>query len=155
MTAIIMPTMRLLSNLGYVAVAMLGGYLVTQGRLNVGEIQAFIQYLRSFQQPLMNIANITNILQQTAAASERVFEFLNEPEVSADAAAPKVLDKVEGKVEFRNVHFGYNPEEPVIENFSVTVEPGQQIAIVGPTGAGKTTLVKLLMRFMTSTAAKF
>ena len=147
MTAIIMPTMRLLSNLGYVAVAMLGGYLVTQGRLNVGEIQAFIQYLRSFQQPLMNIANITNILQQTAAASERVFEFLNEPEVSADAAAPKVLDKVEGKVEFRNVHFGYNPVEPVSENFWGTVEPGPQIAIVGPTGAGKTTPGQALMRF--------
>ncbi len=147
MTAIIMPTMRLLSNLGYVAVAMLGGYLVTQGRLNVGEIQAFIQYLRSFQQPLMNIANITNILQQTAAASERVFEFLAEPEVVPDSDSPKILDQVEGKVEFRNVHFGYNPDEPVIENFSVTVEPGQQIAIVGPTGAGKTTLVKLLMRF--------
>lgn len=147
LTAIIMPSMRLLSNLGYVAVAMLGGYQVIQGRLNVGEIQAFIQYLRSFQDPLMNIANITNILQQTAAASERVFEFLHEPEVPADSSEAKQIEAVEGAVEFKNVRFGYDPEEPVIKNFSVKVEPGQQIAIVGPTGAGKTTLVKLLMRF--------
>ncbi len=126
MTAIIMPTMRLLSNLGYVAVAMLGGYLVTQGRLNVGEIQAFIQYLRSFQQPLMNIANITNILQQTAAASERVFEFLNEPEVSADAAAPKVLDKVEGKVEFRNVHLATILKNPSLRTSLLPLNQGNR-----------------------------
>jgi ATP-binding cassette subfamily B protein len=147
LTAIIMPSMRLLSNLGYVAVAMLGGYLVTRGRLNIGEIQAFIQYLRSFQDPLMNIANITNILQQTAAASERVFEFLSEPEEPKEADHPKQLAEVRGEVEFRHVRFGYDPAEPIIHDFSIKVEPGQQIAIVGPTGAGKTTLVKLLMRF--------
>ena len=147
LTAGIMPSMRLLSNLGYIAVAMLGGSLVIQGKLNVGEIQAFIQYLRSFQDPLLQIANITNILQQTAAASERVFEFLNEPEQAPDTENPVYLDHVEGAVEFKNVRFGYDPNNPVITDFSVEVKPGQQVAIVGPTGAGKTTLVKLLMRF--------
>lgn len=147
LTGVIRPSMRLLSNLGYIGVAMLGGYLVIQGDLNVGEIQAFIQYLRSFQDPLMQIANITNILQQTAAASERVFEFLGETEEPAEIEKSVTLDPVKGAVEFRNVRFGYDPENPVINNFSLKVEPGQQIAIVGPTGAGKTTLVKLLMRF--------
>jgi len=147
LTAGIMPSMRLISNLGYVAVAMLGGSMVIQGELNVGEIQAFIQYLRSFQDPLMQIANITNILQQTAAAAERVFEFLNETEESPDTENPVYLDHVEGAVEFKHVRFGYLPDTPVINDFSIKVEPGQQVAIVGPTGAGKTTLVKLLMRY--------
>lgn len=147
LTAVIMPSMRLISNFGYIAVAMLGGSLVIQGQLNVGDIQAFIQYLRSFQEPLLQIANITSILQQTAAASERVFEFLNEPEVVPETKNPVYLDHVEGAVEFKHVHFGYEPGIPVIKDFSVKVEPGQQIAIVGPTGAGKTTLVKLLMRY--------
>lgn len=147
LTAVIMPSMRLISNFGYIAVAMLGGSLVIQGKLNVGDIQAFIQYLRSFQDPLLQIANITNILQQTAAASERVFEFLHEPEVVPETKNPVVLNCVEGEVEFRNVRFGYDPDNPVIKDFSVKVEPGQQVAIVGPTGAGKTTLVKLLMRY--------
>ena len=147
LTAGIMPSMRLISNLGYIAVAMLGGSLVIRGELNVGEIQAFIQYLRSFQDPLMQIANITNILQQTAAAAERVFEFLNETEESPDTQNPVYLDHVRGAVEFKHVRFGYLPDNPVIHDFSIKVEPGQQIAIVGPTGAGKTTLVKLLMRY--------
>jgi ATP-binding cassette subfamily B protein len=147
LTAMIMPSMRLISNFGYIAVAMLGGSLVIQGQLNVGDIQAFIQYLRSFQDPLLQIANITNILQQTAAASERVFEFLNEPEVVPETKNPVYLDRVEGSVEFKHIRFGYEPDNPVIKDFSVKVEPGQQIAIVGPTGAGKTTLVKLLMRY--------
>lgn len=147
LTAVIMPSMRLISNFGYIAVAMLGGSLVIQGKLNVGDIQAFIQYLRSFQDPLLQIANITNILQQTAAASERVFEFLNEPEVVPETKNPVYLDRVEGSVEFKHIRFGYEPDNPVIKDFSVKVEPGQQIAIVGPTGAGKTTLVKLLMRY--------
>ena len=147
LTAVIMPSMRLISNFGYIAVAMLGGSLVIQGKLNVGEIQAFIQYLRSFQDPLLQIANITNILQQTAAAAERVFEFLNEKEVVPETPNPVFLNCVEGAVEFRNVHFGYVSDNPVIKDFSVKVEPGQQVAIVGPTGAGKTTLVKLLMRY--------
>ena len=143
----IMPIARFFSNLGYVAVAILGGYLTIQNQLTIGDIQAFIQYLRSFQQPLMNIANIANILQQTAAAAERVFEFLNEKEIEPDPVNAVTLEKIRGKVEFRNVWFGYNPGEYVIKNFSMVVEPGQKVAIVGPTGAGKTTLVKLLMRF--------
>ena len=147
LSSTIQPSIRLLSNLGYIAVTILGGTLVIDGKLNVGDIQAFIQYLRSFQDPLMQIANITNVLQQTAAASERVFEFLNEVEMPTDHEDPVKLDHVEGEVEFRHVHFGYDPEVPIIKDFSLNVEPGQQIAIVGPTGAGKTTLVKLLMRF--------
>lgn len=147
LSSTIQPSMRLLSNMGYIAVTILGGTLVIRGELTVGDIQAFSQYLRSFQVPLMQIANITNVLQQTAAAAERVFEFLNEEEISADLANPVIVDHVEGEVEFKNVLFGYDPSQPVIKDFSLKVEPGQQIAIVGPTGAGKTTLVKLLMRF--------
>lgn len=143
----IMPVTRFFSNLGYVAVAILGGYLTIQNKLTIGDIQAFIQYLRSFQQPLMQIANIANVLQQAAAAAERVFEFLNEDEMVPDTANAVHLEDVRGKVEFRHVWFGYNPGEYVIKDFSMVVEPGQKIAIVGPTGAGKTTLVKLLMRF--------
>ena len=144
---LMMPTMRLISNFGYVAVSILGGYLVIQKVISVGDIQAFIQYVRSFNEPLMQIANISNILQQTAAAAERVFEFLNEPEEVPETTQPVQLESVRGRVEFRNVRFGYNPDEVIIKDFSFTAEPGQKIAIVGPTGAGKTTLVKLLMRF--------
>ncbi len=144
---IMMPMMRLFSNLGYVAVAMVGGYLMIQGKLNLGDIQAFIQYLNSFHGPMQNIANISNILQQTAAAAERVFEFLDEEEELPNPEHPIALHSVEGHVTFKDICFGYNPDVPVINNFSLDVKPGQQIAIVGPTGAGKTTLVKLLMRF--------
>ena len=144
---LMMPVTRFFSNVGYVAVAIFGGYLTIQGEISIGDIQAFIQYLRSFQQPLMQIANIANVLQQTAAAAERVFEILNESEIQPDAPDAVTPETVRGKVEFRNVWFGYNPDEYVIKNFSMVVEPGQKVAIVGPTGAGKTTLVKLLMRF--------
>ena len=144
---LMMPVTRFFSNVGYVAVAIFGGYLTIQGEISIGDNQAFIQYLRSFQQPLMQIANIANVLQQTAAAAERVFEFLNESEIQPDAPGAITPETVRGKVEFRNVWFGYNPDEYVIKNFSMVVEPGQKVAIVGPTGAGKTTLVKLLMRF--------
>ena len=144
---LMMPVTRFFSDVGYVAVAIFGGYLTIQGEISIGDIQAFIQYLRSFQQPLMQIANIANVLQQTAAAAERVFEFLNESEIQPDAPDAVTPETVRGKVEFRNVWFGYNPDEYVIKNFSMVVEPGQKVAIVGPTGAGKTTLVKLLMRF--------
>lgn len=147
LSTMIMPIMRFISNLGYVAVAILGGTLVIRRQLDLGNIQAFIQYMRSFQDPLMQIANISNVLQQTAAAAERVFEFLNEPEEVAETVTAAKPDPVRGAVEFRHVQFGYDPAKPVINDFSVKVEPGQQIAIVGPTGAGKTTLVKLLMRF--------
>lgn len=147
LSTMIMPIMRFISNLGYVATAILGGYLVIRNQLTLGNIQAFIQYLRSFQQPLMQIANISNILQQTAAAAERVFEFLGETEETTDCSTCARPEAIEGTVEFRHVRFGYDAEKPIIKDFSVKVEPGQKIAIVGPTGAGKTTLVKLLMRF--------
>ncbi|MFZ3069962.1 MAG: ABC transporter ATP-binding protein [Anaerolineaceae bacterium] len=147
LSTMIMPFMRFIGNLGYVAVAILGGNLVIRNQLSIGNIQAFIQYMRSFQQPLMNIANISNVLQQTAAAAERVFQFLGEPEELADPVDPVIPGEIHGEVEFKHVHFGYDPQNIIIKDFSVKVEPGQQIAIVGPTGAGKTTLVKLLMRF--------
>ena len=125
---LMMPTMRLISNFSYVAVSILGGYLVIRKSISVGDIQAFIQYVRSFNEPLMQIANISNILQQTAAAAERVFEFLNEPEEVPETENPVQLDHIEGRVEFRNVRFGYNPDEIIIKDFSFIAEPGQKIA---------------------------
>lgn len=147
LSGLMMPVMNFVGNLGYVAVAVLGGLLAFRNMITVGDIQAFIQYVRNFTQPITQIANISNVLQQTAAASERVFEFLAEEEETPDTTNPVILEKVKGHVEFRNVHFGYNPEKIIINNFSAEVTPGQKIAIVGPTGAGKTTMVKLLMRF--------
>ena len=144
---LMMPVMRIISNLGYVGISILGGYLAVRNAITVGDIQAFLQYVRSFNEPIMQIANISNVLQQTAAAAERVFEFLNEEEEVPETEHPIKLDKVRGEVEFRNVHFGYNPDKIIINDFSALVKPGQKIAIVGPTGAGKTTMVKLLMRF--------
>ena len=147
LSGLMMPVMNFIGNLGYVAVAILGGYLAFRNMITVGDIQAFIQYVRSFTQPIAQIANISNTLQQTAAASERVFEFLEEPEEIEDVKDPIKLTSVEGHVEFKDVHFGYNPERIIINDFSAEIKPGQKIAIVGPTGAGKTTMVKLLMRF--------
>ena len=147
LTGLLFPIMGFVGNLGYVGVSILGGYLVVTGSITVGDVQAFIQYVRSFTQPIAQIANISNILQQTAAAAERVFEFLEEPEEVADTATPFTEDVIAGNVEFKHVHFGYNPEKTIINDFSASVKPGQKIAIVGPTGAGKTTIVKLLMRF--------
>jgi ATP-binding cassette subfamily B protein len=142
-----MPIMGFVGNLGYVAVSILGGYLAINNAITVGDIQAFIQYVRSFTQPITQIANISNILQQTAAAAERVFEFLAEAEQIPEAENPVLPENIEGHVIFENVRFGYDPEKIVIKDFSAEALPGQKIAIVGPTGAGKTTLVKLLMRF--------
>ena len=147
LSGLMMPIMRFVGNLGYVAVSILGGWLAIRGAITVGDIQAFLQYVRSFTQPLTQIANVSNILQQTAAAAERVFEFLDEAEESPEVENPVKLDKVEGHVTFDQVRFGYKPEEIVIKDFSAEAQPGQKIAIVGPTGAGKTTIVKLLMRF--------
>ncbi|MBT3338209.1 MAG: ABC transporter ATP-binding protein [Anaerolineae bacterium] len=147
LSSLMMPLMRFIGNVGYVFVAILGSWLAVRGTITVGEIQAFIQYVTAFTQPLTQLANISNILQQTAAAAERVFEFLEEPEEVVDTETPISLDKVDGNVEFKNVCFGYDAEKPVIKNFSAVAKPGQKIAIVGPTGAGKTTIVKLLMRF--------
>lgn len=147
LSGMIMPIMNFVGNLGYVAVCVLGGWLVVKKTIEVGDIQAFIQYVRSFTQPITQIANITNILQQTAASAERVFEFLEEEEEVPETSAPVKPEKVEGHVEFKDVHFGYNPDKIIINDFSASVKPGQKVAIVGPTGAGKTTMVKLLMRF--------
>jgi ATP-binding cassette subfamily B protein len=147
MSGLMMPIMNFVGNLGYVAVAVLGGVLAFRNLITVGDIQAFIQYVRNFTQPITQIANISNVLQQTAAASERVFEFLAEAEETPDTTNPVELSKVEGHVEFRNVRFGYTPEKTIITDFSAEILPGQKIAIVGPTGAGKTTMVKLLMRY--------
>ena len=147
LSGLMMPIMMFIGNLGYVAVAILGGYLAIRNVITVGDIQAFIQYVRSFMQPITSLANISNVLQQTAAAAERVFEFLDEAEEVEETQSPIKLDAVEGHVEFKDVHFGYDPEKPVINDFSAEAEPGHKIAIVGPTGAGKTTMVKLLMRF--------
>ncbi len=147
LSGMMMPIMNFVSNVGYVAISILGGWLAVRGTITVGDIQAFIQYMRSFTQPLTQIANISNVLQQTAAAAERVFEFLEESEEIKETVSPLKVDRIEGKVRFENVKFGYDPEKIIIHNFSASVEPGQKIAIVGPTGAGKTTMVKLLMRF--------
>jgi ATP-binding cassette subfamily B protein len=146
-SGMMMPVMTFIGNLGYVAVTILGGYLAVQGTITIGDIQAFIQYVRSFNQPITQLGSISNILQQTAAAAERVFDFLEEEEESPDVAGAIQLKEVEGWVEFDHVRFGYNPDQVVIKDFSTLAKPGQKIAIVGPTGAGKTTLVKLLMRF--------
>jgi ATP-binding cassette, subfamily B, multidrug efflux pump len=147
LTGLLFPIMNFVGNLGYVGICILGGYLVINGTITVGDIQAFIQYVRSFMQPIAQIANISNVLQQTMAAAERVFEFLAEPEEEPDTTVPLLMDKFEGRVDFKDVHFGYNPDKIIINDFSFYAEPGQRIAIVGPTGAGKTTMVKLLMRF--------
>ena len=147
LSGMMMPIMQFVGNLGYVAVVILGGYLAIKKTIEVGDIQSFIQYVRNFTQPIQQVAQVANMLQSTAAASERVVEFLGEPEEEAAPENPVVLKNPEGAVEFEHVHFGYNPEHTIIHDFSVKVEPGQKIAIVGPTGAGKTTMVKLLMRF--------
>jgi ATP-binding cassette subfamily B protein len=147
LSGIMMPMMNFVGNLGYVAVVVAGGYLAIRNLITIGDIQAFIQYVRSFTQPITQLANISNVLQQTAAAAERVFEFLNEAEEVSEVEKPVDLSAIEGHVEFRNVKFGYDPEKIIINNFSTRVKPGMRVAIVGPTGAGKTTLVKLLMRF--------
>lgn len=147
LSGMMMPIMNFVGNIGYVAVSVLGGWLVIKNRIEVGDIQAFIQYVKQFTQPIAQIANISNILQQTAASAERVFEFLAEEEEVPETPNPVKLEKVNGSVDFVNVHFGYNPDKIVINDFSANIKPGQRVAIVGPTGAGKTTMVKLLMRF--------
>ncbi len=141
------PIMNFVGNLGYVAVAVVGGYLTIRGSIEIGDIQAFIQYVRQFTQPISQVAQVSNMLQSMAAASERVFEFLAEPEEDITVENSVHLEHPEGRVSFRHVRFGYKPDKMIIHDFSCDVEPGQMVAIVGPTGAGKTTMVKLLMRF--------
>lgn len=142
-----MPIMQFVGNLGYVMVALLGGVFVIKKSIEVGDIQSFFQYIRNFTQPIQQIAQVTNLLQSSAAASERVFEFLEEPEESQNEKNPVDIDTLTGDVQFEHVKFGYNPDKIIINDFSADVKDGQKIAIVGPTGAGKTTMVKLLMRF--------
>jgi ATP-binding cassette subfamily B multidrug efflux pump len=147
LSGLMMPLMMVVGNLGYVGVSILGGVLAVRKAITVGDIQAFIQYVRTFTQPITQLANISNVLQQTAAAAERVFAFLARPEETPDAAQPVPMTDGRGEVAFRNVHFGYADDKVVIRDFSARAEPGHKIAIVGPTGAGKTTMVKLLMRY--------
>jgi len=147
LSGMMMPIMSFIGNLGYVAVCILGGYLAVKKTIDVGDIQSFIQYVRSFTQPIAQLANISNTLQSTAAAAERVFEFLNEEEEVPDTSSPIKLNSVVSNVEFKNVHFGYTEDKIIINNFSSYIKSGQRIAIVGPTGAGKSTIIKLLMRF--------
>lgn len=146
-SGLIHPIINFISNIGYVAMTILGGWLAINGRLKIGDIQAFIQYVDQFNQPLVQVANIANILQSTAAAAERVFEFLDEPEEAVESNNLVKLFSVKGEVEFDNVVFGYKPDQTIIKGLSAHIKPGQRVAIVGPTGAGKTTLVNLLMRF--------
>lgn len=146
-SGMMMPIMGFIGNLGYVLVCILGGVLAVKNTVSIGDIQAFIQYMRNFTQPLSQIASISNTLQSTAAAAERVFAFLDEEEESVESSTPVKLENPEGQVTFENVHFGYNQDKIIINDFSADVKPGMKVAIVGPTGAGKTTVVKLLMRF--------
>ena len=146
-SGMMMPIMQFVGNLGYVMVALLGGIFVIKGRIEVGDIQSFFQYIRNFTQPIQQIAQVTNLLQSSAAASERVFEFLEESEEELQPEHPDSIEGLEGNVQFEHVKFGYNPDKIIVNDFSADVHDGQKIAIVGPTGAGKTTMVKLLMRF--------
>lgn len=147
LSGMMMPIMQFIGNLGYVLVSILGGYLVIQNKIKVGEILSFTQYVRNFMHPLSQIAQVANLMQSMMAASERVFEFLNEEEETKDVETPHPITNIEGNITFDHVEFGYQKTEPIIHDFSATVKKGQKIAIVGPTGAGKTTMVKLLMRF--------
>ncbi len=147
LSGMMQPIMGFVGNLGYVAVAVVGAMLAIRGSIEVGEIQSFIQYVRQFTQPISQVAQVSNMLQSTAAAAERVFEFLDEEEEVVSAENPVKAAKMEGRVAFEHVQFGYDPEQVIIHDFNCNVEPGQMVAIVGPTGAGKTTMVKLLMRF--------
>jgi len=147
LSGLMMPMMTVVGNIGYVAVSILGGWLAVQKAITVGDIQAFIQYVRNFTRPITQLANISNVLQQTAAAAERVFEFLTEDEEIPETKNPVKMTNINGEVEFQNVHFGYSQDKIIINNFSATAEAAHKIAIVGPTGAGKTTMVKLLMRY--------
>ena len=146
-SGMMMPIMQFIGNLGYVVVAILGGFLAIRKTIEVGDIQSFIQYVKRFTQPIQQIAQVANMLQMTAAASERVFEFLEEEEEDQTVEHPVSVENLEGNVSFDHVHFGYNADKIIVNDFSAEVKEGQTIAIVGPTGAGKTTMIKLLMRF--------
>ncbi len=152
LSSLSMPVTHIFTNLGYVAVAVLGGIFTVNGQISIGSLQAFIQYVSRFNRPITEIASTTSTMQSLLAASERIFEFLSEPEEKPDPDPAKTIEKVKGEVEFHNVNFGYFEDKPVIRDFSVKVKPGMNVAIVGPTGAGKTTLINLLMRFYDPTS---
>lgn len=147
LSGMMMPIMTFIGNLGYVVVSILGGYLAIKKTIEVGDIQSFIQYVRQFTQPIAQVAQVGNLMQSTAAAAERVFEFLDEEEEDQFVENPVAIGNLEGGVAFEDVHFGYNKDKVIINDFTAKIKPGQKVAIVGPTGAGKTTIVKLLMRF--------
>lgn len=146
-SGIMMPIMQFVGNLGYVMVALLGGFMVIKNKIEVGDVQAFFQYIRNFTQPIQQIAQVTNMLQSSAAASERVFEFLDAEEEDQVAEDPVSINQIEGNVSFEHISFGYDPSKIIVHDFNADVKAGQKVAIVGPTGAGKTTMIKLLMRF--------
>ena len=146
-SGIMMPIMQFVGNLGYVMVALLGGFIVIKNKIEVGDVQAFFQYIRNFTQPIQQIAQVTNMLQSSAAASERVFEFLDVEEEDQMAEDPVSVNQIEGNVSFEHISFGYDPSKIIVHDFNADVKAGQKVAIVGPTGAGKTTMIKLLMRF--------
>jgi len=146
-SGIIMPLMRFIGNIGYVFVAVVGGIMVTRGAIAIGDVQAFIQYAQQFTQPIIQLANFANVIQSAMASAERIFELLDEQEEVPEAADAKVIEHPDGEVKFEHVKFGYSPDNILMEDMNIDVQPGQMIAIVGPTGAGKTTLVNLLMRF--------
>jgi ATP-binding cassette subfamily B protein len=147
LSGLMMPIMQFISNLGYVSVAVMGGWLAINGKISIGDIQAFIQYMNQFTQPISQTANIANILQSMAAAAERVFEFLAQDEEELETQTVAAPASIRGEVDLDNVSFGYNEEQPIIKHFTAHIKPKQSVAIVGPTGAGKTTIVNLLMRF--------
>ena len=146
-SSLMMPLMQFVGNIGYVVIVILGSIGKINGQITVGEIQAFIQYVRKFNEPIMQVANISNIFQSIIASSERVFAILDEPEQTEDKHSPEEFENIQGNVEFKNISFGYNKDEMLINNLSFTANSGQKIAIVGPTGAGKTTIINLLLRF--------
>lgn len=147
LSGLMMPILSFIGNLGYVGVSVIGGYLAVKGKIQIGDIQAFLQYVRQFNQPIMQVSQVANVFQSVMAASERVFEFLSEKEEVSDLENTISIDELKGEVEFKDVVFGYNRNKIIINDFNAVIKPGQKIAIVGPTGAGKTTLVNLLMRF--------
>ena len=147
LSGVMYPVMNFIGNIGYVCVAILGGYLAANGRITVGNIQSFIQYNKQFTQPIVQIAQVSSMLQSMVAAAERIFEFLEEEEEIQKVENPVSIEGIKGNVEFDHVHFGYNENKIIINDFNAKIKEGQKIAIVGPTGAGKTTIVKLLMRF--------
>lgn len=147
LSSLAFPIAHMFTNLSYVAICITGGYLALDGKINIGDVQAFIQYVNQFNRPITEVAQASSTIQQTLAATERVFAFLEEPEEVPDPARPQTIEKIKGAVEFHKVNFSYDGVKPIIRNFSAKIKPGMQVAIVGPTGAGKTTIVNLLMRF--------